>query len=795
MLLRTFLANRSSVTVGHLGTLGLAYGVALGLLFALDGESAQAGRLADLVLWGLIVLAINQVQRFQKHPLVCGMVMIPVLLLPHGAGVLLVGALSFSAQAGRDDMNPRVEILYHLIMGLAAGAGALLHQAFHGSFAAVESEPSVGVVIATLSILMFFGALSLLLTIFPQGQVLPVATQNVRPVRLLIQALLLAMLAFFVQRMYDDPLIGAWGGWSVIFVMGPWLYGYHQISTQAVQVTSMHQRLQATRSAYESLMASLPVGVYRIIPNGRLISANPALAAMLEYDSVDDLLSHRLSEFMMVDAWPEQTMRQWIDALKRQTIVTREGPLRTRHQKTLWVRSTARLIYNADGDIESIDGTVEDITEHHAALEALNHTNELIKQAKQDWEATIDSVSQLVCLLDARQHVIRANLTLEVWGLGTVNGANGQSFHQLMSPLWEHAPDFQQKFATAWTDLSRGVPSAFEAQTPASQQHFLVQVRPVVTQAYREDGSRGSYAVVVVSDITTAKELEEALRQLTEELEDRVTERTEQLASSNNRLQQEIAEREQLALELAEALKKEKELSDFKSQFSSMISHEFRTPMAVILTSVDMLERYHDRLTETQRRDIPARIRQQVKHLNNLLDDIMTVSRAHTIGIDLALEAVDLVSLCDRVCQEARLLNQNRHNLVFEPPPGACPATYVDERLFRQMLGNLISNAYKYSPAGSTVRLAVECQGDTVQLAVHDQGMGVPPEAREHLFDAFFRATNVGAISGTGLGLALVKLVVDLHNGKIEFNSREGEGSTFVITLPVKPAEAEKTTE
>ncbi|MFW5772294.1 MAG: sensor histidine kinase, partial [Phototrophicaceae bacterium] len=84
---------------------------------------------------------------------------------------------------------------------------------------------------------------------------------------------------------------------------------------------------------------------------------------------------------------------------------------------------------------------------------------------------------------------------------------------------------------------------------------------------------------------------------------------------------------------------------------------------------------------------------------------------------------------------------------------------------------------------------------DTVQLAVHDQGMGVPPEAREHLFDAFFRATNVGAISGTGLGLALVKLVVDLHNGKIEVDSREGEGSTFIITLPVKPAQTEKTTE
>ena len=181
--------------------------------------------------------------------------------------------------------------------------------------------------------------------------------------------------------------------------------------------------------------------------------------------------------------------------------------------------------------------------------------------------------------------------------------------------------------------------------------------------------------------------------------------------------------------------------------------------------------------------------------INKLLDDIMTVSRAQTIGVDMALEAVDLIALCDAVCNEARLIDQHRHELVFEASPDMCPQIIVDERLFRQMLENLISNAFKYSPPGSTVRIALDCDHENMWLAVHDEGVGVPMEAQNHLFDAFFRAGNVGAVSGTGLGLALVKLVVDLHNGKIEVQSREGRGSTFIITLPVAPPESEKTPE
>ena len=125
------------------------------------------------------------------------------------------------------------------------------------------------------------------------------------------------------------------------------------------------------------------------------------------------------------------------------------------------------------------------------------------------------------------------------------------------------------------------------------------------------------------------------------------------------------------------------------------------------------------------------------------------------------------------------------HTLVFTEQ---CKFTdgYMDEQLLRHILGNLLSNAIKYSPIGSTIRFTVVCEDETVIFQIQDQGIGIPQEDQQHLFESFYRASNVSNIAGTGLGLAIVKKAVDLHGGEITFDSEVGVGTTFVVSLPGK---------
>jgi signal transduction histidine kinase len=248
-------------------------------------------------------------------------------------------------------------------------------------------------------------------------------------------------------------------------------------------------------------------------------------------------------------------------------------------------------------------------------------------------------------------------------------------------------------------------------------------------------------------------------------------------------LDAEVVERRRIEEELRRALAKEKELAELKSQFVSMASHEFRTPLTAILAASDTLRRYGDRMTPAQQLERVEKIQAQIKHMTALLEDVLVLGRGESGKLRCVRERVDVRGLCQQLIQEAQATAQATHALVLagDWPPRE---VYLDPKLLRQILGNLLSNAVKYSPDGGQIELAVARDGQGTRFRVRDAGIGMAPLDRDRVFEPFHRGANVGKIAGSGLGLAITKKAVELHGGTITVDSALGAGTTVVVTLP-----------
>ena len=266
---------------------------------------------------------------------------------------------------------------------------------------------------------------------------------------------------------------------------------------------------------------------------------------------------------------------------------------------------------------------------------------------------------------------------------------------------------------------------------------------------------------------------------------------TKRLQEQNARLQQEISDRKQaekllrgLEADLREALAQEKEFSELKSRIISTISHEYRTPLTAIASSAEILQLYRHKLDESKQLKHFDRIKASVKHMTNLVSDVLFLSRAEFEKLEFQPQAINLVSFVSELVNELQLGVSEAHHLTFTSI-GGCTQAYLDTKLLQQILTNLLSNAIKYSPEGGIVSIQLTCEQNQVLFQVSDEGIGIPKEDQNNLFESFSRASNVGMIAGTGLGLSIVKKCVDLHSGEIAVKSEVGVGTTFSISLPV----------
>jgi len=244
-----------------------------------------------------------------------------------------------------------------------------------------------------------------------------------------------------------------------------------------------------------------------------------------------------------------------------------------------------------------------------------------------------------------------------------------------------------------------------------------------------------------------------------------------------------VTERHQAELDTRIALDRQQELNDLRSRFVSMTSHEFRTPLATILSSQDLLKHYHERLPAAERHGLLEVIEAGVHRMTGMLDRVLLLGTADAHMLEFRPRRINLRGLCEELVQEAQAQYAGSHTrLKMEYQLGVTDGEY-DDKLLRHILGNLLSNAIKYSRPGGIAQLTVwDAHGQTV-FEVADQGIGIPAAEIGHLFQSFHRGSNVGDIHGTGLGLAIVKNSVDLHGGTIEVFTTEGQGTRFVVRL------------
>lgn len=230
-------------------------------------------------------------------------------------------------------------------------------------------------------------------------------------------------------------------------------------------------------------------------------------------------------------------------------------------------------------------------------------------------------------------------------------------------------------------------------------------------------------------------------------------------------------------------LNKQRELAELRERFMSMVSHEFRTPLAIISTSVNIVQNYFDKLPREKFVERLDDINEQIQSMVRLLEDVLSILRGNAGKLPFQPEIVDIVALCRRTVDNIRLTDQGQHYILFETEK---PSLYMeaDQRLLEHIFTNLISNAVKYTVPGKRVIASITTDETSIIFTVQDEGIGIPEADQTYVFQPFHRGRNAAGINGTGLGLAIVRQNVELHGGQIMFRSVENEGTTFTVRLP-----------
>jgi signal transduction histidine kinase len=233
------------------------------------------------------------------------------------------------------------------------------------------------------------------------------------------------------------------------------------------------------------------------------------------------------------------------------------------------------------------------------------------------------------------------------------------------------------------------------------------------------------------------------------------------------------------------------ELSQLKSNFVSMVSHEFRTPLGIIQSSAELLRDFYQKMVPAEREEQLESVTRNTRRMAGMMEEILILSRLDAGKLNFQPAALDLNAFCRRLVDEVLSATHRRCPIELSLA-SALPPAHADERLLTHILNNLLSNAVKYSEPGVCVRFAVERATDEVVCVIRDEGIGISEDDQQMLFTTFHRGANVGSRAGTGLGLVVVKRCVELHRGQVQIRSSLGKGTTVTITVPAFQVTYEK---
>lgn len=287
----------------------------------------------------------------------------------------------------------------------------------------------------------------------------------------------------------------------------------------------------------------------------------------------------------------------------------------------------------------------------------------------------------------------------------------------------------------------------------------------------------GKFVIAFIIDITVRKQTDEKLKNYSDDLEKQVKSRTLILEEA-------IEELEKTKRDLHKALEKERELNELKSRFVSMASHEFRTPLTTMMSSLSLACKYGEQNDKEGQSKHLGKIKNSINALTDILNDFLSVSKLEEGKVENSPETLNLKFLLTEIISEMQMLATKNQKLTFDYKGNE--TVFLDKKLLKNILFNLISNAIKFSFENSSIEISSVVQPSQITLSISDHGIGISDEDQKHLFERFFRAHNATNIQGTGLGLNIVAKYIELMNGTIAFKSKENHGTTFTIHLPQK---------
>jgi PAS domain S-box-containing protein len=428
-----------------------------------------------------------------------------------------------------------------------------------------------------------------------------------------------------------------------------------------------------------------------------------------------------------------------------------------------WAHTVLTALKNDAGEVIGYGKVIHDLSHQIATEEQIKDLNKELENRLQqtqsevsDYKHALDE-SAIVAITDQKGIIKHVNNNFCKISKYSKEELLGQD-HRIINSGY-HSKEFIRNL---WVTIANGKIWRGELRNKAKD-GTIYWVDTTIVPFLNDEGKPYQY-LAIRSDITQRKLAEEQLLRANEDLENKVKERT---------------------LELTHALEKEKELNEMKSRFVSIASHEFRTPLSAILSSTSLIDHYVTPDQEEKRRKHIDRIKSSVKNLTSILDDFLSLEKLEQGKVEAHNSEFNLKDFIQDAIDEidGMLKRKNQHvEFIYQGEE----EVYQDKKILRNVLLNLLSNAVKYSQDGKTVYVTTTVKSGKANIAVKDEGIGIPAEAQKKLFDKFFRAKNATNIQGTGLGLNIVKRYVELLDGDIAFVSKENEGTTFTVEFPQK---------
>jgi PAS domain S-box-containing protein len=548
-----------------------------------------------------------------------------------------------------------------------------------------------------------------------------------------------------------------------------------RLQAEIIERRQAETALQQSERRYRAIVEDQTELIVRFQPKGNVLFVNEAYCRYFGFNQADIL--GKCYEHLILEEDRNYVTQQIASLTQENAVITMENRVVVRDQ-VRWTHWTNRVLFDEQGQPIEVQGVGRDISDR--------------KQAEEE-----------VCFLQAMTQAIFESedfqSALEV-ALQKVGETTGWSFGEAWIPrtdgsvlecssAWYGDTSKLERFRAISEQLTfppnSGLPGrVWVSKKPEWCPDVSAESEHVYLRAHiaREVGLKAGLGIPIIADDTVLSVLVFYMFESHDE-----DQRLIDLISASTQLGL-IIQRKRAETEIRQALEKERELNELKSRFVSMTSHEFRTPLNVIAFSAGLLESYGHRWSEEKKVLHFQRIQTTIKQMTRLLDDVLFIGKEEAGKLELNLAPLDLEKFCQELVEEVQLSVGSQHNITFVGQ-GTTMEADVDEKLVRQILSNLLSNALKYSPHGGSVTFTLSCQGETAVFQIRDKGIGIPLSDQPHLFESFHRASNVGTISGTGLGLAIVKKSVDQHGGSIAVDSKVGVGTTFTVTLPLSPLE------